>query len=99
MNQAKFDALGIEIIAVSRDLGPSQQKFKELVGAKNTFLSDVDAKVIKRFGALNEANGGTRRFYFLIGEDGTVLWRSVTGGLIPVEKLLTDVTAVVKPGN
>lgn len=59
----------------------------------------MNANVIKKFGAFNEANGGTRRFYFLISEDGTVLWRSVTGGLIPVEKLLTDLTAVVKPAG
>ena len=88
--------MNIEIIAVSRDLAPSQQKFKELVGAKNTFLSDVDANVIRRFGALNEANKGTKRFYFLIDENGKIIWRSVTGTLIPVDKLLSDLTDAVK---
>jgi len=59
----------------------------------------VNANVIKKFGAFNEANGGTKRFYFLIDENGTILWRSVNSSLIPVEKLLTDITAVVKPGG
>ena len=77
-------------------MGPSQQKFKETVGAKNTFLSDVDATVIKRFGAQNEQTKGTSRYYFLIDENGKIIWRSVTGTLIPVDKLLSDLTEVVK---
>ena len=56
----------------------------------------MDAKVIKKFGALNDQSGGTRRFYFLIDENGKIIWRSVNGQLIPVEKLLTDLTEVVK---
>ncbi len=66
------------------------------MGAKNTFLSDVDATVIKRFGALNEQTKGTSRYYFLIDENGKIIWRSVTGTLIPVDKLLSDLTEVVK---
>ena len=67
-----------------------------MVGAKNTFLSDVDAVVIKRFGALNEATKGTKRFYFLIDENGKIIWRSVTGALITIDPLLEQLTAAVK---
>ena len=78
-------------------MAPSQNKFKELVGAKNvTFLSDIDAVVVKRFGAFNDASKGVRRYYFLIDEQGTVLWRSVNGTLLPFDKLYEDLTAAVK---
>jgi hypothetical protein len=56
----------------------------------------VDATVIKRFGAQNEQTKGTNRYYFLIDENGKIIWRSVTGTLIPVDKLLSDLTEVVK---
>jgi peroxiredoxin len=87
--------MNIEIIGISRDLTASQQKFKESVSAKNTFLSDPDAKVISAYGALN-AQRVANRYYFLIDESGNLAWKSVTGQLIPVEKLITDLAAVVK---
>jgi len=87
--------MGIEIVAVSRDLAPAQQKFKEFVNAKNTFLTDPDAKVISAYGALN-ANKIASRYYFLIDENGMLIWKSVTGQLIPVDKLVSDLAQVVK---
>lgn len=86
--------LNIEVIGVSRDLAPSQGEFKKKVNAQNTFLSDVDAVVIKRYGAFNPDNGLARRYYFLIDEKGTLIWKSVNGALIPVDKLLEDLAAV-----
>ena len=32
--------MGIEVVGISRDLAPAQQKFKETVNAKNTFLTE-----------------------------------------------------------
>ena len=87
--------MNIEVIGISRDLSASQQKFKETVNAKNTFLSDPDAKVIGAYGALN-AQRVANRYYFLIDESGKLMWKSVTGQLIPVEKLVTDLADVVK---
>jgi peroxiredoxin len=87
--------MGIEIVAVSRDLAPAQQKFKEFVNAKNTFLTDPEAKVISAYGALN-ANKIASRYYFLIDENGKLIWKSVTGQLIPVDKLVEDLAQVVK---
>ena len=87
--------MGIEIVAVSRDLAPAQQKFKEFVNAKNTFLTDPDAKVISAYGALNP-NKIASRYYFLIDENVTLIWKSVTGQLIPVDKLVSDLAQVVK---
>ena len=66
--------MNIEVIGISRDLGPSQQKFKETVNAKNTFLSDPDAKVISAYGALS-AQRVANRYYFLIDENGKLIWK------------------------
>jgi len=87
--------MNVEVIGISRDLTASQQKFKESVNAKNTFLSDPDAKVISVYGALN-AQRIANRYYFLIDENGKLIWKSVTGQLIPVEKLVQDLAEVVK---
>jgi len=87
--------MNIEVIGISRDLTASQQKFKESVNAKNTFLSDPDAKVIGAYGALS-AQRVANRYYFLIDENGKLIWKSVTGQLIPVEKLVQDLSEVVK---
>ena len=35
------------------------------------------------------------RYYFLIDEEGTLIWKNVEGGLIPVESLLTEMAEVV----
>jgi peroxiredoxin len=86
--------LGIEIVGISRDLGPSQGVFAEQVGARNRFVSDVDATIINRYGALGP-RGVANRYYFLIDEDGTVIWKNVTGQLIPVEALLTELRGAV----
>jgi peroxiredoxin len=87
--------MGIEIVAVSRDLAPAQQRFKEFTNAKNVFLTDPEAKVISAYGALN-ANKIANRYYFLIDENGKLIWKSVTGQLIPVDKLVDDLSQVVK---
>jgi peroxiredoxin len=87
--------MNIEVIGISRDLAPSQAKFKETTKAQNVFLSDPDVKVISAYGALN-ANRVSNRYYFLIDEKGTLIWKNVTGQLIPVEKLVADLAAVVK---
>ena len=87
--------MNIEVIGISRDLAPSQQKFKETVNAKNTFLADPEAKILGAYGALNAAKIANR-YYFLIDENGKLIWKSVTGQLIPVEKLVSDLGDVVK---
>ena len=89
--------MNIEVIGISRDLAPSQAKFKETVKAQNVFLSDPEAKIISAYGALN-ANKIANRYYFLVDENSKLIWKSVTGQLIPVEKLVEDLGTVVK-GN
>jgi peroxiredoxin len=64
------------------------------VNAQNAFVSDVEANIISSYGALG-GRGMANRYYFLIDEDGTILWKNVTGGLIPVEALLEELGDVV----
>jgi peroxiredoxin len=86
--------MGIEIVGISRDLGPSQGVFADQVNAQNQFVSDVDAEIIRSYGALGD-RGMANRYYFLVDEDGTIIWKNVTGGLIPVEALLAELEGVV----
>lgn len=83
---------------MSRDLAPSQSEFKKKVGGENYFLSDPNLEVTKMYGALrdNLAVEVSDRYYFLIDEEGTLIWKNVTGGLIPVDKLLADLSVLVE---
>jgi peroxiredoxin len=87
-NQEKFDAMNIAIIGVSRDLPGAQNAFKKSVGAKNDFVSDPELATINKYDALNPQRRVASRFYFLIDENGKIVWRSVTGQLIPTDQLL-----------
>ena len=86
--------MGIEIVGISGDLAPSQQVFKETTGAQNHFLSDPELEVAARYGAVNDGGAvrTARRYYYLIDEEGILTWKNVTGGLIPVEALLDEMT-------
>jgi len=88
--------MNIEVIGISRDLGPSQNKFKELVGAKNTFFSDVEGTVATAYGSLDPQRRSTRRYYFLLDENGVLLWKDVTNRLIPPEQLFELLATATK---
>lgn len=60
----------------------------------NPFVSDEDGAIIERFGA-SSARGAANRFYFLIDENGTIIWKDTTGRLLPVEVLLSQLQDVV----
>jgi peroxiredoxin len=88
--------MNIEIIGISRDLGPSQNEFKTKVGAKNSFYSDLEGTVGKAYGAVNPGRPNLLRHYYLLGEDGNIIWKNTTGQLIPVEKLIADLETIIK---
>ena len=52
--------------------------------------------VIKRYGAHDDARKIAKRFYFLIDEQGKIIWRSVAGTLLPVDPLLENLDAAIK---
>ena len=67
----KFDQMNIELIGISADLPGAQSKFKETVGAKNTFVSDRSLEIGKKYDAANPNN--EKRYYFLIDETGKIV--------------------------
>src|SRR3954466_6622849 len=93
-NFDKFASMNIEMIGISADLPGAQGKFKETVGAKNTFVSDRSLAIAQKYDAANPNNA--KRYYFLIDEGGKVLWKSTNNTLIPTEKLLTDLGQIAK---
>jgi len=90
----KFTAMNIEMLGISADLPGAQNKFKETVGAKNSFVSDRSLDIAKKYDAANPNNA--KRYYFLVDETGKVVWKSTNNSLIPTDKLLTDLAQLVK---
>jgi peroxiredoxin len=90
----KFQAMNIELLGISADLPGAQAKFKETVGAKNTFVSDRTLAIAQKYDAA--APNNAKRYYFLIDETGKIAWKSTNNSLIPTDKLLTDLGQVAK---
>jgi peroxiredoxin len=90
----KFSAMNVEMIGISADLPGAQAKFKEVVGAKNAFVSDRSLAIAQKYDAANPNNA--KRYYFLIDETGKIVWKSTNNSLIPTEKLITDIGQIVK---
>jgi peroxiredoxin Q/BCP len=90
----KFTSMNIEMLGISADLPGAQAKFKETVGAKNTFVSDRSLAISQKYDAANPNN--SKRYYFLIDEMGKIIWKSTNNTLIPTEKLLGELSQVAK---
>ncbi len=90
----KFAAMNIEMIGISADLPGAQAKFKETVGAKNSFVSDRSLAISQKYDAANPNN--SKRYYFLIDEGGKIAWKSTNNSLIPTEKLLGELSQLKK---
>jgi hypothetical protein len=56
------------------------------------FVSDRTLATAMKYDAANANNA--KRYYFLVDEKGKIAWRSVTGGLVPTDKLLADLSSV-----
>jgi peroxiredoxin len=94
----QFTALNIELVGVSRDQMGSLNKFKEVVGAKNNFVSDMELEVAGKYDAISPTRSA-KRYYFLVDKTGKIIWKSSTGQLIPTEKLLGDLGQLLKSAN
>jgi len=90
----KFTSMNIELLGISADLPGAQAKFKETVGAKNTFVSDRSLAISQKYDAAGP--NFSKRYYFLIDETGKIVWKSSNGTLIPTDKLLTDIGPYAK---
>ena len=87
----KINGMNIEMLGISADLPGALGKFKETVGAKNTFVSDRSLAIAQKYDAANPNNA--KRYYFLIDQTGKIVWKSTNNSLIPTEKLLTELEA------
>jgi peroxiredoxin Q/BCP len=99
----KLNAQNIVLLGISADLPGAQRAFKDAVAPKDAsgkpialenlmFVSDRTLSIAMKYDAANVNNA--KRFYFLVDESGKIVWRSVTGGLIPTEKLIADISTV-----
>jgi thioredoxin-dependent peroxiredoxin len=69
----RFEALGVQILAVSADNTFSQQTFAESLKLPYPLLSDfVERKVIRTYGILNEKIMTAVRTFFLIDPQGVI---------------------------
>ena len=106
--QDKFNALNIQLLGISADLGGAQRAFKDSVAPKGadgkplpvdnlTFVSDRTLAISQKYDAANPNN--SKRYYFLIDEKGKIVWRSVTNTLIATEKLLGELGPALQASN
>lgn len=83
-------ATGVEFVAINPDSMDMHESFKSRVKLPWEFLHDKDQEVSKAFGAIvgpgHMTTGFTNREFFLIGQDGKVLWTWKA----PVPKTLPD---------
>jgi peroxiredoxin len=104
----KITALNIQMLGISADLPGAQRAFKDSVAPKGadgkavpqealTFVSDRSLDIGKKYDAANAASPQPeKRYYFLIDDKGKVVWRSVDGKLVPTDKLIADIGALLK---
>ena len=101
----KITAMNIQMLGISADLPGAQRAFKDSVVPKGpdgkplslealSFVSDRTLAIAQKYDAANANNA--KRYYFLIDEQGKVVWRSVNNSLIPTDKLIADLGTVVK---
>ena len=90
----KFTALNVEMLGISADQPRALNAFKTSVGAKNNFVSDRDLSIATKYDANNADNA--KRYYFLIDQTGKIVWKSTNNSLIPTDKLLADITPLIK---
>jgi peroxiredoxin len=104
----KLTALNIQMLGISADLPGAQRAFKDSVAPKGsdgkavpqealTFVSDRTLDIGKKYDAANPASPQPeKRYYFLIDDKGKIVWRSVDGKLVPTDKLVADLGALLK---
>lgn len=94
--QDQMNAMNIEMLGISADLPGAQAKFKETVGAKNTFVSDRSLAIAQKYDAVAANGNSAKRYYFLVDESGKIIWKDTTNSVIPTEKLLGNVSPLAK---
>ena len=96
----RFDALGVQILAVSANTTFSQQTFAESLKLPYPLLSDFpDRKVIRAYGILNERRMTATRTFFLIDRQGVIRKKWVIENpdttVVYSDTLLRDIREIV----
>lgn len=96
----RFEALGIQNLAISANLTFSQQTFAESLKLPFPLLSDFpERRVIRAYGVLNEKAMIANRSFFLIDPQGTLRrkWIIENGPTTVVysDRLLRDIEEVL----
>ena len=73
-------------------VAPKDPAGKPVAQENLMFVSDRTLATAMKYDAANANNA--KRYYFLVDEKGKIVWRSVTGGLVPTEKLLGELSSV-----
>ena len=70
-----FKKLGVKVLGISKDSPESHKKFEKKYDLPFILLSDIDKKIIKKYGATKKFfnNIVTKRVSYLIGKDGKIL--------------------------
>ena len=96
----RFEALGIQNLAVSANLAFSQQTFAESLKLPFPLLSDFpERKVIRSYGVLNERTMTAHRSFFLIDPQGVLRRKWIiengTTTVVYSDTLLRDIQEVL----
>jgi peroxiredoxin len=96
----RFEALGIQNLAISANLTFSQQTFAESLKLPFPLLSDFpERKIIRSYGVLNERTMTAHRSFFLIDPQGVVRRKWIiengTTTVVYSDTLLRDIQEIL----
>lgn len=96
----RFDALGVQNLAISANLTFSQQTFAESLKLPFPLLSDFpERKVIRSYGVLNEKMMTANRSFFLIDPQGIIRRKWIiengTTTVVYSDTLLAEIQQIV----
>ena len=69
---AKFDAAETQVLGISVDSSPANNRFAQDIGVTFPLLSDFKRKVVKDYGIFDEERGFGTRATFVVDKDGKI---------------------------
>ena len=69
---AKFDAAETQVLGISVDSSPANNRFAQDIGVTFPLLSDFKRKVVKDYGIFDEERGFGTRATFVVDKEGKI---------------------------